>query len=81
MTTARHLCCRAMASALGWHSEDEPNFTFRPDCVIGYIPGDARFGILAHDGDDHYIKIDYCPWCGSLLSRFAPHDFGLGGPD
>jgi hypothetical protein len=65
-----------MASALGWESDEEPIFTFRPDCVIGYFPDDHRFGILAREADEHYIRIDYCPWCGGLLSRFAPRDFG-----
>lgn len=36
-----------------------------PDAVIGKFFG--RYGLLIHDGGSSYLKIEFCPWCGSKL--------------
>jgi len=40
-----------------------------PDCLIEYRSGSREYGIVIHDGGESMIGIDYCPWCGTSLSK------------
>lgn len=60
-------CCLDMAYHLieGKKKQSKPNF----DAVIIHTHGRNEFGIPIHDGGSSYIRINFCPWCGSWLGR------------
>ena len=37
------------------------------DSVMTHYKKGGIFGIPIHDGGSSFIKINYCPWCGTKL--------------
>ena len=60
-------CCINMAYYLieDKRSKEENNINY--DSVITHYRNGKIFGIPIHDGGSSFIKINYCPWCGTKL--------------
>jgi hypothetical protein len=37
------------------------------DTIIKYVAVFDEYGIPIHDGGSSFIRINYCPWCGTRL--------------
>lgn len=57
-------CCKKMNYFLGQCSKDKD---FNSDDIIYYEPKFDEYGIVVHDSGNSYIKMEYCPWCGTKL--------------
>jgi hypothetical protein len=42
-----------------------------PDALVGHWPESGEYGLIVHDGGSSMIVINFCPWCGSDLTRSA----------
>jgi hypothetical protein len=40
-----------------------------PDALITVVRG--GYGLIVHDGGSSFIKISFCPWCGSKLPEIG----------
>jgi hypothetical protein len=62
----RH-CCEEM----DYHANLNCDIHENPyDClgkIILFIEKENDYGLIIHNGGSSYIKIDFCPWCGSNL--------------
>ena len=38
-----------------------------PDHLVRYLPVFREYGLLIHDGGSSFVRIQFCPWCGSRL--------------
>jgi len=38
------------------------------DVLVHYSEQHNHYGLIVHDGGESWVKIDFCPWCGSRLS-------------
>ncbi|MDF9825863.1 hypothetical protein M2475_002231 [Breznakia sp. PF5-3] len=56
-------CCDQMIKILNFECKEKTLFEC-PDALIYYNEKFDEYGIIIHDGEESYIKIDYCPWCG-----------------
>jgi hypothetical protein len=45
--------------------EDHPNPWDCPDIMI--VKKDKGYGLPVRDGGSSYIKIEFCPWCGTKI--------------
>jgi len=41
-----------------------------PDALVVHLPS-GYYGLIVHDGGASSIIINFCPWCGADLARFA----------
>jgi len=62
-----NMCCDAMRYHTANHCPDHNSPFECPDWLVYYSEQRNVFGIVIHDGGESYIKIRYCPWCGSAL--------------
>ena len=44
-----------------------PNRFNCPDALM-YTYDNGRYGLIVHDGSESFIKIAFCPWCGTKLN-------------
>jgi len=58
-------CCDRMRYDLDQKCPDHPNRFDCPDCLIAETRN--GFGLIVHDGGTSYIRIEFCPWCGTNL--------------
>lgn len=67
-------CCKRMAYDLNQVCDRHPD---RFDCAdaIMHRSQDGDYGIIVHDGGTSYIKISYCPWCGTKFPKAKKRKF------
>ena len=69
----KNYCCKDMDYYLNLKCDVHEDPFECPDNIVCYVKENHfskkkhEFGIIIHDGGHSYIKIDYCPWCGSPL--------------
>ena len=63
-------CCETMNYHLDFKCDIHKDDFDCPDKIIYLSKKNKEFGIIIHDGGSSYIKIKYCPWCGSKLKKF-----------
>ena len=56
-------CCKMMATNVEHKCEQHPSPFDCPDNLI--IQNEKDYGIIVHDGGGSYVRIEYCPWCGT----------------
>lgn len=61
-------CCEDMGEHINQKCHIHKDPFECPDKLIHYNEKDDEFGIIIHDGGHSYIVIDFCPWCGSILT-------------
>jgi hypothetical protein len=64
-------CCDRMAADLEKTCYEHADRWDCPDALVGYWPKSREYGLIVHDGGSSMIVIDFCPWCGKDLRRFA----------
>ena len=42
-----------------------------PDNLVTHNESNGTYGLIVHDGGSSYIKIEFCPWCGTALDAKA----------
>jgi hypothetical protein len=62
-------CCEDMTYHANFKCEIHLNIFDCPDKLIAYDEQDNEYGLVIHDGGSSTIKIKYCPWCGSKLTK------------
>lgn len=63
---SRH-CCERMNRDLGERCDQHPDRFDCADALIHYVEEAGIYGLIVHDGGSSYVRIAYCPWCGSPL--------------
>ena len=48
---------------------DKRSKEINPDAIIRFNKNTKDYGIPIHDGGNSFIKIEYCPWCGTNLKK------------
>jgi hypothetical protein len=61
----RH-CCTKMTFYLTY---DKPTKQINPDAIIRFWKKTKTYGIPVHDGGSSIIVVEYCPWCGTRLTK------------
>ena len=61
----RH-CCTKMTYYLTF---DKRTKEINPDAIVRFNKKNKDYGIPIHDGGQSFIEIDYCPWCGTRLTK------------
>ena len=64
----KKMCCNLMKYHTTNHCTIHKSPYECPDCLVIYDEENQCYGIIIHDGGNSYIRINYCPWCGSVLS-------------
>lgn len=62
-------CCEQMEQQLTHICAEHKNPFDCPGTVVCYDRETAEYGLAVHDGEDTYIPIRYCPWCGAKLAE------------
>lgn len=62
------MCCESMQYYITNHCDVHKGPYECPDWLIIYNEEDNSYGIIIHDGGQSFVKIHFCPWCGTLLS-------------
>jgi len=60
-------CCDMLEENVELNCNEHDSPFDCPDTLIYFNEKTKDYGIIIHDGGPSYIKIDYCPWCGSKL--------------
>lgn len=60
-----------MAEDLESTCEQHPDRWDCADALIGHWPESGEYGLIIHDGGSSMVIINFCPWCGTDLARFA----------
>src|ERR1035438_7867913 len=60
-------CCARMDWDLSQQCKQHPDPYDCPDHLMIFKSGE--YGLIVHDGSHSYVKINYCPWCGSKLPK------------
>jgi hypothetical protein len=61
----RH-CCTKMTFYLTY---DKLKRQINPDAIIRFWKKKKIYGIPVHDGGSSIIRIDFCPWCSTKLTK------------
>jgi hypothetical protein len=61
----RH-CCTKMTYYLTF---DKKTKEINPDAIVRFHKKTKDYGIPVHDGGSSFIEIDFCPWCGTKLTK------------
>lgn len=62
-------CCMMMADKVYQSQDDGGEIKYDdPDVIINKWD-EGLFGIPIHDGGTSMVLINYCPWCGTKLSK------------
>jgi hypothetical protein len=56
-----------MATEIARASDDGGGQAGSVDVLVAYSAVFDEYGIVVHDGGKSYVRIDFCPWCGSRL--------------
>lgn len=65
----KNYCCIDMAYHLIEDKKGKSSRKINYDSVIVQTSSKKIFGLPIHDGGTSFIKIKYCPWCGSKLKK------------
>lgn len=60
-------CCEMMKNNSEFSCKSCKNEFDCPDTLIYHSKKNKEIGIIIHDGGSSYLKINYCPWCGTRL--------------
>ncbi|HTJ74835.1 MAG TPA: hypothetical protein VL337_05675 [Acidimicrobiales bacterium] len=60
-------CCARMRQSVEHQCAAHPDPQDCPDHLVTYVAKFREYGLVVHDGGSAYVRIDYCPWCGSRL--------------
>jgi hypothetical protein len=60
-------CCQEMENNLIFNCKVHRDKFDCPDSLITYTPNFDEYGLIIHDGGSSFIKIEFCPWCGTKL--------------
>ncbi len=60
-------CCSRMEHDLHQQCDEHPDRFDCPDSLI--TKNKSGYGLIVHDGGHSYIKISYCPWCGTKIEN------------
>lgn len=63
----KDFCCDKMGYFARNHCDRHASIFECPDCLVFYDENDDSYGIIVHDGGESFIKIGFCPWCGTNL--------------
>jgi len=63
----KKFCCIDMAYHLIEDIQAKKLPEINYDCVITYAKSQKSYGLPIHDGGSSFIRIKYCPWCGTKL--------------
>ena len=61
----RH-CCTKMTYYLTF---DKRTKEFNADAIVRFNKKTKDYGIPIHDGGNSFIEIEFCPWCGTRLTK------------
>ena len=67
MTEVKEHCCEQMAQRVNHRCETHPDVFDCPDNLIYRSAESGEYGIVVHDGGSSFVRIGYCPWCGTKL--------------
>jgi len=59
-------CCESMKIQIEQTLNNKDSY-LSVDNLIYYSDIFNEYGLIIHDGGESYLKIDYCPWCGTKL--------------
>lgn len=62
------VCCDDLARAMKLDCDKCRNGFECADVLVHYSEQHNHYGLIVHDGGESWVKIDFCPWCGSRLS-------------
>ena len=65
----RNMCCEQMRYYTSNHCASHHSPFECPDWLILFDEDSDNYGIIIHDGGQSFVKINYCPWCGSALCK------------
>ena len=60
-------CCEMMKSNIEFSCKTCKDEFECPDTLMVRNKKNNEIGIIIHDGGTSYIKINYCPWCGTKI--------------
>lgn len=63
----KNMCCDIMRYWSSNHCPVHDSPFECPDWLVYYDEEINTYGLVIHDGGTSYVKIRYCPWCGSAL--------------
>lgn len=66
---AEMICCNAMKYHSSKHCTSHSSPFDCPDWLILHDETTGEYGIIVHDGGQSFVRIAYCPWCGSKLAH------------
>lgn len=62
-------CCTMMVDQVTHRCDKHDPFECPDHLIIEIADSDGReYGLITHDGGSSYIRIDYCPWCGTAFN-------------
>lgn len=64
-------CCNRMREDLEQVCDMHPDPAYCPDSLVSYRSDRKQYGLYVHDGGESYVRIKYCPWCGTKLATVA----------
>jgi hypothetical protein len=62
------VCCDEMRRQLRRRCPEHPDLATCPDALVGRFGRARTIGLYVHDGGPSYVRIRYCPWCGTRLA-------------
>jgi hypothetical protein len=48
---------------------DKKTKDINPDAIVRFHKKTKDYGIPIHDGGSSFIEIEFCPWCGTKLTK------------
>jgi hypothetical protein len=64
-------CCEDMVREVEQACGQHPNRFDCSDCIVHYSAARHEYGLIVHDGGESFIRIQFCPWCGTTLTVSA----------
>jgi hypothetical protein len=61
----KKFCCDTMTERINHKCQQHDDPFECPDNLVYYSPKFDEYGLIVHDGGSSYIKIEFCPWCGT----------------
>lgn len=62
-------CCELMKKQIESVCAEHGDPFECPDNLIHYSEKLNEYGLIVHDGGSSFVKIDFCPFCGTELSQ------------
>jgi hypothetical protein len=60
-------CCDMMAQNVNLRCPDGHDVFECVDNLVYHSDASSAYGLLIHDGGSSFVRIAYCPWCGTNL--------------